>query len=95
MPQIDWSGPAAADLVRIDEWLVENRSADLALKTIRAIRKRAQWLEDFPHGGRPSAGGLRILRVRGTPYLILYRISADAVDVVRVRHEREDWLIQP
>ncbi len=91
MPRVDWSTPAVLDLNRIDDWLIENRSAEFALQTVRSIRKRADWLGNFPHGGRPSPDGLRILRVFGTRYLIVYQISPDCIEVVRVHHEREDW----
>ncbi|WP_231029902.1 type II toxin-antitoxin system RelE/ParE family toxin [Sphingomonas sp. IC-56] len=35
------------------------------------------------------------MRVHDTPLLILYRLpDGNTVDVLRVRHEREDWLIE-
>ncbi|MCD2323657.1 type II toxin-antitoxin system RelE/ParE family toxin [Sphingomonas sp. IC-56] len=49
----------------------------------------------LPYGGRPGKDGIRVLRVHDTPLLILYRLpDGNTVDVLRVRHEREDWLIE-
>jgi plasmid stabilization system protein ParE len=95
MREIAWTLPAQADLRRIDSWLTQNRTAEHALRTVLAIRARAGFLEHFPHGGRPDRDGIRILRVQATPYLILYRLVFDRVEVLRVRHEREDWLVRP
>ncbi|AOH83691.1 hypothetical protein AWL63_06625 [Sphingomonas panacis] len=95
MSRIDWTVPALEDLRAIDRWLHKNATPDVAVSIITRIRARARFLEDFPHGGRPHRDGLRILRVIGTSYLIRYRIVADAVQVLRVHHEREDWFVEP
>jgi toxin ParE1/3/4 len=95
MPLVRWTLPAANDLRAIDEWLSENAGPEPAIRTLAAIGNRAQFLTNFPHGGRPSPGGLRVLRVWETRYLILYRIAGEAVEILRIHHEREDWLIEP
>ena len=90
--EISWSAPALADLEGIDAWLTENLSGDHAVRILTAIGSRVQFLRDFPHGGRPMIEhGFRALRVPATPYLILYRIRAGRVEILRLRHEREDW----
>lgn len=95
MPQLNWTAPALADLRRINSWLLEHRSADLAARTLAGIRERALFLEQFPHGGRPERDGTRVLRVSGTPFLLLYRLRNASVEILRIRHEREDWLLMP
>ena len=95
MPALKWTQPAIDDLWAIDAWLVENASGEIALATLASIRFRASFLENFPHGGRPIEDGIRMLRVIDTPHLILYRIVADAVEILRIRHEREDWFVEP
>lgn len=95
MSRVDWTKPALEDLRAIDRWLHKNATSDVALSIIMQIRARARFLENFPHGGRPHRNGLRILRVTGTSYLIRYRIVAEAVQVLRVHHEREDWFVEP
>ena len=95
MPALNWTAPALADLRAIDHWLEENASPEIALRTLATIRFRAGFLENFPHAGRPLGESMRALRVRDTPYLLLYRLLGEQLDVLRIRHEREDWLVEP
>jgi toxin ParE1/3/4 len=95
MPILNWTSPALNDLRSIDAWLSERASPEIAVRTLTFIRDRAHFLRNFPHGGRPEAGGLRVLRVSETPWLILYRLDGDCVYVLRIRHEREDWRVEP
>ena len=95
MRLIEWTLSARADLRSIEAWLEREATAESALATLIAIRARAQFLADFPHGGRPHRDGTRVLRVFHTPYLIRYRIGDDRVTVLRVHHEREDWFVEP
>ncbi|PZQ61208.1 MAG: type II toxin-antitoxin system mRNA interferase toxin, RelE/StbE family [Sphingomonas taxi] len=92
---IVWASIARDDLHAIDAWLERNATAQVALTTLGTIRDRAAFLVDFPHGGRPHRDGTRILRVLGTPYLIRYRIKEERMEVLRVYHEREDWIADP
>ncbi len=72
---------AEADLKRIEEHIeIDNPSA--ARTTIRRIRKRCLDLAGFSHQGRPAGGGRRGLVIAGTPYLAIYRISRDEVQVL-------------
>lgn len=95
MPQLDWTEPALADLREIETWLSEHARPEIALMSLIHIRRRARFLENFPHGGRPIAHGSRALRVIDTPHIILYRLAGDVVQVLRVQHEREDWQVEP
>ena len=90
---VNWTAPANADLRNINEWLTRETTPRFAIQTLAAIRFRAKFLEDFPRGARPLKDGTRILRVFGTPYLIRYRIVEEMVQVIRVHHERQDWLL--
>jgi plasmid stabilization system protein ParE len=93
MHDIIWSRPALEDLRRINDWLTRDAEPDHAIRTLAAIRRRAEFLEQFPHGGRPLRDGVRVLLVYETPYLIRYRIATSRVDVLRVHHERENWVV--
>ncbi|QCB41694.1 type II toxin-antitoxin system RelE/ParE family toxin [Sphingomonas sp. PAMC26645] len=93
--QIDWTTPALDDLRGVDDWLTAEADPEWALRILVAIRFRSRFLKNFPRGGRPHRDGYRILRVFNTPYLIRYRLVGNAVQVVRVYHERENWFIEP
>ncbi len=94
MPTLKWTPSATQDLWSIDDWLTESASAEIALATLAAIHPRARFLENFPRGGRPTREGNRILRVIQSPHLIIYRLAGDNVEILRIRHESEDWQIE-
>ncbi|MBI0473769.1 type II toxin-antitoxin system RelE/ParE family toxin [Sphingomonas sp. MA1305] len=89
--RVKWTLPALGDIRGIDEWLSKEANPGVALRLISAVRARAAFLRDFPRAGRPLPSGHRLLRVRNSPYLLRYRIVGNAVEVLRVHHEREDW----
>jgi toxin ParE1/3/4 len=91
--RVIWSGPAVADLDSIDDWLSQHASSEIATRTFTKIRARADFLADFPHSGRPFENQ-RILSVYSTPFLIFYQIVQDEIQIVRIRHEREDWQVE-
>lgn len=95
MHSIEWTELALDDLRAIDAWLTDHAHPEIALRTLTSIRARSRFLERFPRGGRPFGTECRVLRVTDTAYLILYRIEDDAVQVLRIRHEREDWFVEP
>ena len=70
-------------------------SPGIALPTLTSVRYRAQFLEDFPRGGRPIDQGHRTFRIYGTPDLIRYRTVDAVLKVIRVDHERKDWQPDP
>lgn len=95
MPRLGWTQPALDDLRAIERWLSENVRPEIAFVTLMHIRRRARFLEDYPHGGRPLRNGVRILRVMDTPHLIFYRLAGETLQTLRVQHEREDWFVEP
>ncbi len=58
------------------------------------IRKRGNAdLAEHPELGRVGrVGGTRELVVTGTPYLLVYRIRGDELQILRVLHGRRQWL---
>lgn len=83
--------PAAlGDLDAIYDWIAQDNEA-AAESHIRRLTARAMTLRDFPQRGRerPELGeGARSL-VEGR-YLILYRITREAVKIVRFVHGARD-----
>lgn len=92
--RLEWARPAVDDLRGIEEWLEEKATPAFAVQTLVAIRARAQFLQDFPHGGRPHPDGTRVLVVYRTPYVIRYRILESVAQVLRIHHAREDWTVE-
>lgn len=92
--RLKWTRSALGDLASINKWLTGEASGQTAVRILAEIRHRARFLENFPHGGRPDKSGVRVLLVFNTPYLILYRIVGEDVEILRVRHQREDWQVE-
>ena len=64
-----------------------------AARVFVRIRDATQHLERFPGRGRPGhVPGTRELVVTGLPYLLVYRETGDAVEVLRVLHTKMDRL---
>ncbi|MFZ4380864.1 MAG: type II toxin-antitoxin system RelE/ParE family toxin [Sandarakinorhabdus sp.] len=90
MPILKWSVPARLDLRRVYAWLgdVEPSIAELVLD---ALESRAELLIEYPRIGSPLPGGRRKLNEPRFGYLIIYRLRGSAVEILRIRHAREDW----
>jgi toxin ParE1/3/4 len=90
---IEWTAAARADLVRIDAHLAAidaDFAAGVGLGAIRAARTLAQW----PRTGRYLGRGRRKKTIAGTPYILIYRLKGKRLQVLRVRHVRENWMIE-
>lgn len=83
---VRWESPAIDDLRGIWEYVAQD-SLSRATAMVARLRLAALGLEEFPRLGRTSdrAGG-RELVVARTPYIIVYRIVGDEVQIVRVLH---------
>lgn len=95
MSQVDWAQSAVDDLDAIRRYLAQI-DAQLADDLIARIVLSTDILLDHPAAG--AAIGYRRWRrwrVRRTPYLLIYEPVAGGLRIVRVRHEREDWLVEP
>lgn len=91
MRRVEWSAPAEWDLQAIDDyWCTHSaRRADIILDLVRAS---GDFLAAFPKAGPAvDENGIRKWRVSGTDYILIYRLIPEAVQIVRVRHTREDW----
>jgi plasmid stabilization system protein ParE len=91
MPRLIWSPSSLDDLKTIDLYLKPLDGA-AAGRMLRAIRATADRLRDYPRIGRALEQRFRVLGVRTTPYLLIYRIVGGGIEIVRIRHAREGWL---
>jgi len=86
-----WSTPATLDLVAIDRWLTTNAGPDTAESFLERVRQRARRLRDFPQIGVQVEANRRTVRVQRTPYLLVYIVRPQIVEILRVHHVRQDW----
>ena len=95
MNDVVWAQHAVDDLDRIKADLA-GIDADMADAQIAGLVRAARWLLQYPHAG-PAIGyrDWRKWHPRRQRYLLLYRPAPRGIEVVRIRHEREDWLVEP
>ena len=90
--EVRWSLPAADDLERICEW-IERNNPEAARRVARTIYDGCARLKDFPNLGRASrrmAGRLE-LTFSPLPYIVVYQVKSNAVEISRVFHGAQDW----
>lgn len=90
MTPLDISPTAEGDLDIIFEWIARD-DPDAAARHVRGLVAATWRLAEYPESGpaRPDVGeGARSLTVGR--YLVLYRIGAEAVEVVRFVHGSQD-----
>jgi toxin ParE1/3/4 len=90
--EIRWSLPAADDLKRICAF-IERENPEAARRVAMAIYKGIAQLKEFPGMGRMSAGlsGWRELVFAPLPYIAVYRVREDVIEIARIFHGAQDW----
>jgi toxin ParE1/3/4 len=89
---IRWSLPAAEDLERICQ-RVERDHPEAARRIARTIYDACGKLKDFPGLGRHSnrMPGHRELTIAPLPYIVVYRVRENSVEISRIFHGAQDW----
>jgi addiction module RelE/StbE family toxin len=82
--EVIWSARSRRDLQSIDAYI--GQFAPLAAQRFTArLVSTVQSLAENPERGRRLRGATRELVVVA-PYLIRYRVTADAVEIIRIKH---------
>ena len=92
MKRVQWTDQASADIVEVLEYY-ETIDRTLAPALRRRIVAATGPLVDRPGIGSPTDRfGIRKWRVRGTPFLLLYRVlTGGTVEILRIHHAARDW----
>ena len=84
--RLRWTTPAANDLYSIVRRIQKDNSA-AAAKVAETLYDGCATLCDFPRRGRTGRiEGTRELVFPGLPYILVYRIQDQVVEVVRIYH---------
>jgi toxin ParE1/3/4 len=83
-----WTTPAANDLYTIVEHIQQDNPA-AASEVAQAIYDGCDGLGRFPHRGRID--GTRELVFPGLPYIVVYRVHDQVVEITRIYHGAQDW----
>jgi toxin ParE1/3/4 len=89
---VRWMKPAADDLNHISDYTDEHFGTDRARETALVIWEAADSLSVTPYRGRPGRKrNTREIVLPGLPFLIIYRLRAQAVEILRILHGAQKW----
>ena len=89
--RIRWTVPAADDLENIKIYL-DQHFPHFSEPTVRTIYKRAKSLKTMPNIGRPGhRGGTRELSLAPLPYVIVYCVKPEAIEILHIYHGSQQW----
>ncbi len=89
--KIEWTAPAVQHIREAREYIeIDNPAA--ATRQIDRIEAAVNLLRAFPMMGRAGRrAGTRELPVPGTPYILVYRVKQESVQMLAVLHGARDW----
>jgi addiction module RelE/StbE family toxin len=86
-----WSPTARNDLRRIRGYIAQHHPQAARRIAVRIIDTSERLISNSrigPPGRQPDT---REIVVPGTPYLIVYRLRRNTIEILRVLHGRQDW----
>jgi len=91
--RIRWTEPAARDLTSICDYIKEHDGPEAARKVALRIYEGIGKLAPFPHLGRPGRKlDTREMVFPNLPFLVVYSVRADAIEINRILHGRRSGL---
>jgi addiction module RelE/StbE family toxin len=89
--RVRWTTPAAEDLYNIVGH-IRRDNPDAATDVAQSLYDGCGTLRKFPHLGRKGRiEGTRDLVFSGLPYIVVYRIQGQTVEIMRIYHGAQDW----
>jgi len=90
MTRAVWAIPAQTDLARIDDFY-RAVAPEFAERLGRAAIGAARFLAGHPHAGPVLLEPVRKWRIPTFDYVLLYRVTGDGIEILRMHHAREAW----
>jgi len=89
--RVRWTTPAANDLYNIVRH-IQRDNPEAAADVAESLYVGCANLKKFPHLGRKGRmAGTRELVFSGLPYIVVYRIQDQIVEVMRIYRGAQDW----
>jgi len=89
--EVRWTRPAAQDLQNIARRIRRDNPA-AARRVAKTLCDGCMGLEMFPNRGRfGRIAGTRELIFVPLPYIAVYRVKVEFVEILRVYHSAQDW----
>jgi toxin ParE1/3/4 len=87
---IRWTPEASSSLEHISLHIAED-NPEAALRTVRTIFERIEYLVAFPRRGRVGREeGTRELVLSPLPYIAVYRVTDSTVEILQIWHGAQD-----
>lgn len=91
MIKVEWTRAALADLIEAQLY-ISQENTKIAGIVARRVWDASQQLADNPQIGRLGhVEGTREWVVTQTPYLIVYRIGEQRIEIIRLWHSKQNW----
>ncbi len=89
--RVRWTTSAANDPYRIVQ-RIQKDNPTAATRVATIVYDECGSLRDFPRRGRKGRiEGTRELIFPGMPYIVVYRIQEQIVELLRIYHGAQDW----
>src|SRR4051812_24891733 len=90
--QIRWTEPAVSDLTGICDYTQEQDGPQAARRVALRIYTGVESLTQFPLRGRPGRKAhTRELVFPEIPFLAIYRVRGDVIEIDRILHGAQRW----
>lgn len=87
---IRWTPAAASDLQHVSDYLAEHHP-QYRHPTLRKVYAAIQSLKEWPYRGRAGREeGTRELILSPLPYVAIYRVNDQSIEVLRIYHAGQD-----
>lgn len=89
---------AEGDLEEAIDHYIEDATATVAAQLQREVQRVAALICEWPNLGHTVGTGARTFGLKRFPYQLVYRLTADAVVIIAIAHERRDpryWRDRP
>jgi toxin ParE1/3/4 len=90
--RVRWTLSASGDLTNICDYIEKHSSSSIARRVAVLIYESTGKLTEFPELGRTGrTANTRELIITGLPYLAVYRVHNNAVEILRALHGAQNW----
>jgi len=90
--RLRWTEDAVQDLTTICDYIAEHGSPKAARNVALSVHRGLDLLAHFPEHGRTGRKtGTRELVFSGLPYLAIYRIAGETIEILRILQGAQRW----